>query len=715
MVVGNSKRSVRGLLSSFVLFSFVSLPSAVLAQVTQTVTFDEYPLATATTTTVIDSEYETDGADNTSSPLPPGAGFSVTVTNPGGAITGDLTLYNTTTGTNGRDPDLEFSNTGNALIAQESGTGTNLNPQPDGSYFPDDVSEANMEFVFETPLSGLRFILVDVERETTYTFSDSVTGESVTIDADVLGTDPNPEAGDPPNTTDPDFDQGAACLLGDNQFCVMTFDITPALLGFPTATTFDTFAIDYALSGAIDGLVMTFPTGTWSGSVLQDTAGDGVGDSPIANTVITLYRDLDGDGILTAAEIAAQPSAPTTETDAAGDYAFTDVVAGDYIAVQTQPAGFTDVSEAEGGTDTDDASNPADNNQIAGTVEPGENDDGNNFVEELQAGGGICYGAAEGTEQFLVVDATTGAAHEIGVNALGVDQVEAIAWGPDPVTGERVLYAADAGDFGTIDITTGVFTLISTFGSGQVDVDGLHYDQSTGKFWGSNRLEDGNLDQLFEIDLTTGLAIPSTIVDIAASTSDGGTTLTDVDDISIDPTTGTFYAVANSGSAGGTLVTIDPSTGATTEIGDFGVNDIEGMSFDPSGNLFGSTGSPFGGGAPSELYSIDAATGLATNIGTITPPGGDPNEFQDVEALACLIDISYFGSWSGNVSEDTNGDGAGDTALDGETLTLYEDTNGNGIADPAEIAAQPSAPTTTTDADGNYEFLNLPPGELRCG
>ena len=55
------------------------------------------------------------------------------------------------------------------------------------------------------------------------------------------------------------------------------------------------------------------------------------------------------------------------------------------------------------------------------------------------------------------------------------------------------------------------------------------------------------------------------------------------------------------------------------------------------------------------------------------------------------------GSLSGNVSEDTTGDGLGDRAIANVTLTLLNDAGAN-------------IGTVTTDAEGNYSFENLAPG-----
>jgi len=57
------------------------------------------------------------------------------------------------------------------------------------------------------------------------------------------------------------------------------------------------------------------------------------------------------------------------------------------------------------------------------------------------------------------------------------------------------------------------------------------------------------------------------------------------------------------------------------------------------------------------------------------------------------------------VRKDTNNDDAPEAPIATVTIELYEDTNGDGQPDGAPIA------TTTTDANGDYVFPNLPAGD----
>ena len=94
---------------------------------------------------------------------------------------------------------------------------------------------------------------------------------------------------------------------------------------------------------------------------------------------ITLYTDPNGDG-----DPADGVEVASVLTDTDGNYTFTGLTPGDYVAVETQPAGLDDVKEDEGGADDDQPDNHI-TNAIAGTVDAGENDANNDFVEEEPA------------------------------------------------------------------------------------------------------------------------------------------------------------------------------------------------------------------------------------------------------------------------------------------------------------------------------------------
>jgi len=93
------------------------------------------------------------------------------------------------------------------------------------------------------------------------------------------------------------------------------------------------------------------PLGSWSGNVSEDTTGNGNGDTPILNVTIELFTDPNGDG-----DPSDGTSVGTTTTDTNGDYSFSNLVPGDYVAVETQPANLDNISEDEGGVDNDQPS-----------------------------------------------------------------------------------------------------------------------------------------------------------------------------------------------------------------------------------------------------------------------------------------------------------------------------------------------------------------------
>ena len=116
--------------------------------------------------------------------------------------------------------------------------------------------------------------------------------------------------------------------------------------------------------------------GNWSGNVTEDTDNDDTGDQPMKGVAVKLFSDPNCDGDRSDGAGVAQAT-----TDQQGNYRFANIPAGCYVVVETQPSGYVDVSEKEGGDDNDAQGNTP-TNEISGVIDVGETDSGNNFVEE---------------------------------------------------------------------------------------------------------------------------------------------------------------------------------------------------------------------------------------------------------------------------------------------------------------------------------------------
>lgn len=96
-----------------------------------------------------------------------------------------------------------------------------------------------------------------------------------------------------------------------------------------------------------------------------------------------------------------------------------------------------------------------------------------------------------------------------------------------------------------------------------------------------------------------------------AATLVGATGMSHMTGLDFDPTTGVLYGVVDSGFTGTPqLVTVNTSTGAATVVGALGGSfAIPDISFDPSGQLYA------WGDSPDTLFTINKATGVATDVG----------------------------------------------------------------------------------------------------
>ena len=391
----------------------------------------------------------------------------------------------------------------------------------------------------------------------------------------------------------------------------------------------------------------------------------------------------------------------TTTTAVDGSYAFTNLVPGSYFVGFAPPLGFDMTLQNQGGDGTlDSDADPSSGLTTPVVLPPGTDistvDAGlMNFTSNFC---GACFivadagGAGGGDDLLIRVNRITGAETAVGIGT-GTDSIEAIA--TDPLT--RRIYAADAGELGTLNHTTGVYSAIGLLVSGNGsmgnrplnDVDSLSMDPFSGVLYGAERNASVN-DLLVAIDVASGSVISNFFgpgADYAVITVVSN--LIDIDDIAIDPFDGQMYAIANSGGIDDRLVRIDKATGMATDVGLLGVGDMEGLGFDNSGRLFGTTGSG------NRLYDIDKATGVASNPRALTLG----TDYEGFDCLTCDPNLI-----TGTVFFDTNEDGTlngTDVGQTGGVVRLYRDVNTNGVVDAGDLPVA----TRTTDANGEYAFL----------
>ena len=336
----------------------------------------------------------------------------------------------------------------------------------------------------------------------------------------------------------------------------------------------------------------------------------------------------------------------------------------------------------------------------------------------------FCFAVADNGDQLVSILGDGTGFTDIG--DLGdADTVEALTIQPGSGT---IFTTVDDGDLdpalgfttgvlGTIDAASAAFTPLGEHGSCSTDgidtvdvddVDGISFQPFSGALWAVNRINEAgpanSPDLLLQIDPATGAVVPDVFGPGISCLPVTGSAA-DIDDISFNPADGLLYGIAST-AGDDTLVSIDLTTAAATEIGvtgSSGVDDIEGLSFTPDGTLFGVTGNTNTGDPDSDsLWTIDVITGAATLVVQFPSLG-------DYESVACMLDedgsplVSAIGD---RVWLDANQNGildVGEAGLAGVTVELFLDGGTTPVA------------TTTTDATGNYSFTGLPPGDYQVG
>lgn len=267
------------------------------------------------------------------------------------------------------------------------------------------------------------------------------------------------------------------------------------------------------------------------------------------------------------------------------------------------------------------------NNALIAATSPDSLTSDNIAAESTTIGGNtdqLCYIFSDANNSLSLYDTALGSITDFAPN--GTSAIEAIAWD----SANEILYGADAGQFGSLSQVDGSWTAIgSGFGtaSGSLgavslnDVDGLAFDAFGGNvMYGVH--SRGGADLLFQINTGTGGFVPGAFAgnDYVPLGVVAGNNITD--DIAVDVTNGQMYATVNAGGSTDRLVRINKFTGAATDVALITIADVEGLGSDPSGQLWGSSGTR------DTVFEIDKFTGIGSNERALN--------FGDNEAVDCV-------------------------------------------------------------------------------
>ncbi len=215
---------------------------------------------------------------------------------------------------------------------------------------------------------------------------------------------------------------------------------------------------------------------------------------------------------------------------------------------------------------------------------------------------GTLYGSTGNSNQLITLNTTTGMGTLVAPISNTLGNVTEIEFRND-----GVLFGATGGgnaEIVTINPTTGVATLVGIHPFGAVN--GLDFDAG-GILLGSF-LNPGISTDLVTVNQTTGVLTTIGVI----------FPVDQVPGLTFDPT-GVLFGVAHSNGPS-SLYTINPATGVPTLVGPIGFSNVGTIEFGPGGVLYGGIGvnAPSNAG---DLVSINPVTGAGTVIGPTTFPG----------------------------------------------------------------------------------------------
>ena len=421
--------------------------------------------------------------------------------------------------------------------------------------------------------------------------------------------------------------------------------------------------------------------GVISGTVSADTDNDDVGETGLLGVEVQLFTDPNGDG---DASDGALVVAATTGTD--GSYSFENLAPGDYVVVETQPAGFNTVSDGDSTVPGDDASNISLlDNAIPVSIAGGETDDGNDFLEEAP-------GSLSG--QVLADNNNDGGGDDALANVvLTLKDENGADIDSDPNTAgvQPTTTSTDSeGNYSFAGLPPGNYQVVETDIAGfqsVSDVDGANNNiigdetpiaVTAGQDTAGNDFVDeqlGSLSGQVLQDTDNNNVGDAALADVVLTLKDENG-----NDIDSDPIqTGVQATTTSTDSEGNySFPGLPPGNYQVVELdrsGFISVSDVDGAN--------------------------NNTVGDETPIAVTAGADSSGNDFVDERT----------GGLRGTVLADTNNDDVGDAPLANVVLTL-KDENGNDVdSDPNTPGVQPT--TTITGSSGFYLFSNLPPGNYQ--
>jgi hypothetical protein len=193
------------------------------------------------------------------------------------------------------------------------------------------------------------------------------------------------------------------------------------------------------------------------------------------------------------------------------------------------------------------------------------------------------------------------------------------AWGSVLLgtTGDGCRYTPDDCPGSTlVEIVPATGATLRTIGPVGYVVNGLEYDATTGKLYGSTSVSDPVYNGLIEIDIYTGAGTPIGVHKWGLEGEDEGNpvnNITAVNNITVD-STGQMFGWWEPEDD---LVRIDKDTGIATRVGESGVKTWEnGLDFDSLDTLYMVNFKGESDDTPGGIYTVNPSTGAATETDT---------------------------------------------------------------------------------------------------